>query len=657
MIAAVTRNLFTRSAIPYCLCAIIALGIGLRLALALTVGYLYDEIVFVDWVGSWFADHLTGYAFQLWHSSYPPQSPSFSNPPFAMYLYGIAIAVGRALGSTFSLFSARLVNVTFFVPLALLVYGLARQWLPAAYALVAPAFVAVAPPLVVAGGTTYVEQIAVTFALAALLALVRFVRLGKQTLFWVAAFFSALALLSKLSILPYEIAFLGLLGWAAWQKRISWVYCAAFPIVSLAVIYVLWSGARDIHQLQAAYGYVTQRRDNPGLRSLYPTWYKIVYYPVMLFGTQAALTSFAFIAVALDVVQRSMRRALSRGEAMIWGCILLALVPLALLVGFSTRHQITVVLPLLGVALAFWAARVAARIPRTPRLGRAVACVASAALVLSPFAVSPRYWPSFTNVLVGRLDSEKVFASGDGELIRDVDAWLANHASKRGKIGILYGVFLAQKYANPELRTRLDAVYESDTERTLMLRGIRYVVLPRDAMSFQSFSLRDVISNLVPIGIVYALHQPFYYIYDLQSVRTRQDAALHFSYVQGGISRLDFVRRGQVSAYKNEVIQFKADIHSPFNALRLSYRVTEPCQVYVDLVGASDSHYLRLTLNDVTETRGRVIPVTAFENAYANQGFSMRDLQKSATIVRITLVADRQGQLEYNLGPAYVAEL
>lgn len=619
------------------LACVLLLGVFLRVRLATATGYLYDEIVFVDWIGQWFSHHLLEYIFQFQHTHFPPQSPSFSNPPFAMYFYGVAIAGGRAIG-IHPLLAARLVNVACFPILGISTYALARRWLTRAAALVAVSFLTILPAMVLAGATAYVEQIAVTWSIIAILCLTRYCEHPSPKMLIALIVCTALALLSKLSVAPYAAIIFVTLAVQAYRKRIPRFAPVAFPLGILAFAVISWAGARDVAQLTAAYSYVVSRRDAPALPSPYPRWFKLFYYPLMVFGTQSAVTALACAIAMASALIDAARRRLSRDTAFAWLALIVVLLPLSFLVGFSTRHQITVVLPLLAIALAFGSDRLlAATWFRTlPNSVKAASGILFALLALSPFASPPACWPAFTNVLVGRLRSEALFATGDGDLLDRVGAWINEKTPHRAKIGSLYGVYILEKYV--ESTHSIVPVFEGDTWTNLTMEKLDYIVVPRDVLSFVSFPLQRVLANLAPAAVINVCGQPYYYIYAIHPRLSVVSGPLLLSGrdQKGTDARVDErLARNALRAFVSGRVKFAGD------GITVQFRTNHMAQFYVDLMDSAMWRYRRFQWPSLRDST-LFIPYSAFSSPKDVPPITFTDLQAEKGVVRVVMVANER---------------
>lgn len=395
-------------------------GFFLRLQVATHTSWLYDEIVYVQWLGAWFAAHGLAYVFQLWHTNYPPSSPYFANPPLPMLLYGIAIDVFTPLHIT-PLLAARLVNVAFGTGLIVLIYRFAGLWLGTPGRLAAAFFAATSPVLVALGGSSYQETIAAFFGMLALYLAVQ--RAGALTpaRLTAVALVAALAMLCKLTNLYVFFALAAGAIVLAVRGKVKPLYALVLPFAIVAICAILWAGARDPHHIAGVINYVTAARPADHLGPEYPRSEKLVYYVLMAFGTMpAAVAVFLIAAIAALVAQAVHLRRWT--PAAVWiATTIFVLCTLPYLVAMSTRHEIA--LPVCGLAIVagfcteyFWR--------RLSEGTKALGVAALAVAALSVFAVPPGLLNAFNNALAGRVQADRYYSSGDGAGLDLVAAWV-----------------------------------------------------------------------------------------------------------------------------------------------------------------------------------------------------------------------------------------
>ena len=149
------------------LIAITLVGLILRIIALRKTSWLYDEIVYVNWLADWFSRHGVQYVFQWQHTLFPPRSPFFADPPLVPLLYGAAISALSSFKLP-DLTVARSVSAALGTATIPLSYAVARNWFGRSASLMSSFYIATSPTLVVLSGTAYLDGAALFFGLAAI---------------------------------------------------------------------------------------------------------------------------------------------------------------------------------------------------------------------------------------------------------------------------------------------------------------------------------------------------------------------------------------------------------------------------------------------------------------------------------------------------------
>lgn len=484
--------------------AICVTGFFLRLQVATHMSWLYDEIVYVKWLGEWFSANAFSYVFQLWHTTYPPSSPYFANPPLPMLFYGMAIDLGRPFHMD-PLLAARLVNVCFGTALIALVYRFASLWLAAPGRLMAAFFCATSPVLVALGGSSYQETVAAFFGLLALYLIVSrsdaltLVRLG------VICLVTALAMLCKLTNLYVFFGVTALAIIAAARGRLRMAYAAAVPFAVVAIAAILWAGARDPHHIAGVIHYVTAARPADHLGPEYPRGEKPLYYALMIFGTMpSAMAAFLIVGLAFLIATALKQRRWT--PAAIWiASTAVVVCTLPYLVAMSTRHEIALPLCAVAILTGFSADALWRRMQDGGRaLGLATLAVASA----SVFAMPPGLINTFNNALVGRLDADRLYSSGDGAGLDLVAAWVNANTQRNAVISSTASYALAE-YLRDGRTVR--AIFTNS--RPAEIDGTACLVIPHPYLASAHTELQDTARAYRLVAQIPSSAYPLYSIY------------------------------------------------------------------------------------------------------------------------------------------------
>lgn len=480
-------------------------GFFLRLQVATHTSWLYDEIVYVQWLGQWFAAHAFAYVFQLWHTTYPPQSPYFANPPLPMLLYGLAIDLFGPLHVA-PLLAARLVNVAFGTGLIVLVYRFAGLWLSAPGRLIAAFFAATSPVLVALGGSAYQETIAAFFGLLALYMLIK--RADALTIkrLGAVALVTAVAMLCKLTNLYVFFAVTLAAFGLAMRGRLKPLYALALPFAIAVIVAVLWAGARDPHHIAGVIQYVTAARPADHLGPEYPRGEKPVYYMLMAFGTMPSFAAL-FLAAAILLLAASALHARRWTPGTVWiAATAFVLCTLPYLVAMSTRHEIALPVCALAIVAGFGADAMWKHLRDGSRAVLSAALVVSTASV---FAVPPGLLNAFNNALVGRVNADRLYSSGDGAGLDLVADWVNAHTPPDSVVASTTSYALGQYLRDGR---SVKAIFT--ISQTGDVDGSSVLVIPHPYLASAHTPLQDTARAYRLIAQIPSNADPLYAIYD-----------------------------------------------------------------------------------------------------------------------------------------------
>jgi glycosyltransferase involved in cell wall biosynthesis/4-amino-4-deoxy-L-arabinose transferase-like glycosyltransferase len=235
----------------------IFVGLALRVYTAQHMAWREDEIVYVQWTGSWFSNHLFSYLFQFHQHIYPPKSEYFANPPFAMWIFGVAIRIGHAFSAS-ALLSARLADVVISVVTNVVLFKTVRRWLGSGVAAFAASAFALLPLAITTGASAFIEP---TLTLLAVLALDGYLRLREEVT-WPRAVYLATVLgfilVTKLSLIGV-FALIGLSALIYLNRSGRRAIATGFVAISLLLPLVLWTGYRTPSQYSGVIGFVSSK--------------------------------------------------------------------------------------------------------------------------------------------------------------------------------------------------------------------------------------------------------------------------------------------------------------------------------------------------------------------------------------------------------------
>lgn len=622
--------------------AVGVIALALRLHVLRLQGWLADEIVYVDWIGRWFAEHFLEYLLQWQHTVYPPQSPDFANPPLPMWLVAGGIKLAELIGLS-NLHGGRLVNAVLGTLTCLAVLRLgARYWSPEV-GLIAGLLQAVAPVALATDGSAYMEPTLTLLSVVGLAAFLAYLERPSWRAAAILGTIAGLAVLSKFTIVPaVGLAGLAVL-WGAWNAPRRLGHAALYGLIAALLPPLLWAGLRDPNHIQGALRFILVVRSNSGLLLDYTPLERVWYYPAMLIGTMP-LAEVPFFLVGLGIGGALVARrvlgigggATARPVAPTAALLILFSVQLAftaLMVRGSTRHHLLYLVPLASILAASAADWLATRLPaalgawRPAVLGLWLASVAAPALLV-PGALINLY----NNELVGGLaGSLRLYNSSDGTGLELAAQWLNRNTPPSARIAALAYDYVLDKYLTDGRRAL--PLFLNDGLEGVGPRGADYALLY--TLNFQqgrptttveqlrnARPVHQVVALGAPIINVYALHQPAVWAEANHTTfdPTRWSAFKRLDSDQAGLSvgadgavRLDYAFNGRLLHWAGLLHQ---DLHpAGWSGVAADIKVEGPIRrVNVDLLRSGDPIYLRYSLVVSWEGWHRVyLPLSRFQ--------------------------------------------
>jgi glycosyltransferase involved in cell wall biosynthesis/4-amino-4-deoxy-L-arabinose transferase-like glycosyltransferase len=325
-------------------------GLMLRVNAAQHMPWREDEIVYVNRTGRWFSNHLFAYLFQFHQHLYPPKSEYFANPPFAMWVFGVAIRIGHAF-STSALLSARLASVVISVVTNVILFKAARRWLGSGVAAFAATAFALLPLAITTGASAFIEPM---MTLLAVMTLDAYLRL-REGVSWPRALYLAvvlaLVLVTKLSfVIVFALVGLSALVYLTRSGRRAITF--GFAATSLLIPFVLWTGYRTPSQYAGVFGF---------LSSKYGTITGVAHlrYPFSLLSDVPLLVLIAWIVVLIcPLVSESLRNRAPTNLLFIAVLPAVGIVELMISAPSSYDYQLLPIIPFVLVTAGWFLRRI-----------------------------------------------------------------------------------------------------------------------------------------------------------------------------------------------------------------------------------------------------------------------------------------------------------
>ncbi len=255
--------MLTKIKSDYIIISILILGFFLRVYSAYNMGWLAEDVFFIDFIDMWFKDHLFKYIFQFQHHIYPPRSPEFGTPPLAMWLQSLSIIIFTKFGFSV-LFSARLITVIFSTITIFVMYKLSSEIFHDKFTGYVAAFLlATSPSIIAIDSSAHVDSILAFFLLLGVYFIIKYYLYQQTKLFYYGILALALAGLTK--TYAWVIIFaLGILNALILSHKnttsiLKVFFSKKYFIALIMLVFIpiiVWSGYRDIDHITRTLGVV-----------------------------------------------------------------------------------------------------------------------------------------------------------------------------------------------------------------------------------------------------------------------------------------------------------------------------------------------------------------------------------------------------------------
>jgi 4-amino-4-deoxy-L-arabinose transferase-like glycosyltransferase len=451
--------------------SILLLALTLRIYLAVIMPWRQDEIVYVDWLGQWFADHLGAYLTQWQHSFYPPQSPVFANPPLAMWLISLGITVGRLLHIPI-LLAARSVSIILGTTALWLLYLMARRFFDEPTAKLTLFFSAFIPLVVTNHSTAFLDT---TLGLLLVIIIWQFFSVIKskfvsnRQLFWLGLSIG-LALLTKFSM-AFILAAISLVVLYKLLKARAYLKALLLALVIVIIPPLLWAGLRDPHHISQVMAYLTSK-----YATLYAWPGQSVNY--LLYLVHDVPTTMLALCLAALGFSLKKQPAIPNGSSQILWLLLftiLGLLNLRLFAPTSYSYQLTPLIPLIALVAA-WAI---VQIKRDSQVGPylAFACVTATVLELGYMSTTlPSQYYTLSQTALSRLGQiNQMVPTGTGsEDLPELSQYIQDSLPSDARIAAFYNDWTLRKYILPT--QSVTSLFAEETVATAATRGAGFIV-------------------------------------------------------------------------------------------------------------------------------------------------------------------------------------
>ena len=459
---------------------IFIVALGLRIIAALKIPWRPDEIVYVDWIGSWFAKYFWQYLFQFKHHLYPPASPVFGNPPLAMWF--LSSGVWLAMKFHFSvLIGARLINCFIGSLSALLLFRLGKKWFNLRTGILAGLAFALLPLAITNNATAYLETPLVLLVIIQIELIFIFLKTKKTKYLYFLGIILGLSLLVKLTVFILVISFVILIPIVLFKNRKLkkfWLSYLVFILIILATPLILWSGFRDIEHFKNMYLlYTSKTYSSFILNYSFPI---LRYYYLMLIGVLAPVLVIGLLVKIITFFRDLIRKGLEKNQQLFF-----VVIPLLIYLaynGIATRygasHQLLPIIPLVILSAALGLGQIIEYFPN--RLIKKIIIVGMViCLVLPLTAFKPAFWGLYSSILVGGTNNAfKLYPVGtESETVPLIADYLNRNSDKDSRTAIMAYDWTLKKYLQSQ--RSVTSLFITEGKIAGLSRAADFIVLPR----------------------------------------------------------------------------------------------------------------------------------------------------------------------------------
>lgn len=467
--------------------SIITIGTLLRISMADKLPWREDEFVYVKWTGSWFSSHLLPYLLQFQQTIYPPKSPVFANPPGAMWLFGIAIEIGRVF-HVGPLLAARLCSVTLYVFTSVIYYKLVSKYIDRKVALLVVIFISFTPLIVVTQSSAFLEPLLALLLVLAITTLLRLVHHPSNSNAIRLGVVLGLSLVTKFSLVFLFIA-IGVVGFyrlSIISKRTGAALLLLF--VSLFVPLILWSGFRTPSQYVGIIYYLGHKHID--IANYIQPWR---YLFSLLSDVPLSILIF-YVLGLLHLSQLLFSRKVRVSLPAL--CALLPLIgipELMLTAPTSLDYQMVPFLPCI-IILSFQTMQSLWRRIRLRWIGYSAVVTSLIGLVIM-YSYLPLIDLGLANTIAGRLvratDPTIDVPYGTGsELIPTISKFIRNHLPKNAFIAATYDNYPLSEYVGPS--QRVGPWFPHQSIQSLSLYGYDYAFIAYHYTGYSGAAIRSI---------------------------------------------------------------------------------------------------------------------------------------------------------------------
>ena len=459
---------------------IFIVALGLRIIAALKIAWRPDEIVYVDWIGSWFAKYFWQYLFQFQHHLYPPASPVFGNPPLAMWLMTIGIYLAKTFHFS-ELLGARLINCFLGALSALWLFNLGKKWFNLRSGILAGLAFAFLPLIITNNATAYLETLLILLVIIQIELIFNYWKFKKNKYLYLLGMVLGLSLLVKLTVFILVISLVILIPIVFFKNqgfKNFWLSYLVFILIILATPLILWSGFRDIDHLKNMYLLYTSKTYTPYILNYSFPIFR--YYYLMLIGVLAPVLVIGLLLKIITFFRDLIRKSLEKNQQLFFVVIpmLIYLAYNGIATRYGASHQLLPVIPLVILLAALGLDQIIEFFSNC-LIKRIIMAGMIIGLILPLTAFKPAFWGLYSSILVGGTNNAfKLYPVGtESEAVPLIADYLNRESDKDSRTAIMAYDWTLKKYLQNQRSTT--SLFINEGKIAGLSRAADFIVLPR----------------------------------------------------------------------------------------------------------------------------------------------------------------------------------
>jgi len=228
---------------------ILIIGFSLRIYSAIKMGWLAEDVFFIDFIEKWFSKNFLSYFFQWQHNIFPPRSPEFGTPPLGMWLQTIGVFFSEKYHFS-ELLGARLITIIFSQIGIIYIYKIGKNFFSITVGLLASFFISITPSIIAIDSSAHVDSFLSVFLIIAIYYILYFLKKHNYYHLYIASIFLGLSCLIKIYALIMIILIILSLFIYFLYNKLEIKKFIFFVLIIILIPPLLWSGLRDTSHLE-----------------------------------------------------------------------------------------------------------------------------------------------------------------------------------------------------------------------------------------------------------------------------------------------------------------------------------------------------------------------------------------------------------------------